>query len=63
MKFSLCLPTYKGAHVLSMVLEDIFNQAYQDFEILLGDDSRCPKITTNSKAAFPNSIIINQFTL
>lgn len=39
MKFSICLPTYKGAHVLGMALEGIFNQDYQDFEILIGDDN------------------------
>lgn len=39
MKFSICLPTYKGAHVLGMALEGIFNQDYQNFEILIGDDN------------------------
>lgn len=39
MKFSICLPTYKGAHLLGMALEGIFNQDYQDFEILIGDDN------------------------
>lgn len=39
MKFSICLPTYKGAHVLGAALEGIFNQDYQDFEILIGDDN------------------------
>lgn len=63
MKFSICLPTYKGTHVLGMALEGIFNQDYQDFEILIGDDNPCSKITTNSKVALPNTIIINQTTL
>lgn len=39
MKLSICLPTYKGARVLGMALEGIFNQDYQDFEILIGDDN------------------------
>ena len=39
MKFSVCLPTYKGAHVIGMALECIFNQDYQNFEILIGDDN------------------------
>lgn len=39
MKFSICLPTYKGAHVLGTALEGIFNQDYSNFEILIGDDN------------------------
>lgn len=39
MRFSICLPTYKGAHVLGIAIEGIFNQDYSDFEILIGDDN------------------------
>jgi hypothetical protein len=65
MKFSICLPTYKGAHVLGMALEGIGRIVIpnQDFEILIGDDNPCSKITTNSKVALPNTIIINRTTL
>lgn len=39
MKFSICLPTYKGAHLLGTALQGIFNQDYAAFEILIGDDN------------------------
>ena len=36
---SVCLPTYNGAEYIAEALHSILNQTYQDFELLVVDDS------------------------
>lgn len=37
--FSICLPTYKGSHLLKETLKSILTQNFKDFEIIIGDDN------------------------
>lgn len=37
--FSICLPVYKGSHVLGLALDSIFKQSFQNYEIIIGDDT------------------------
>ena len=37
-KFSICIPTYNGAKYIRECLISIFNQTYQNFEIIVSDD-------------------------
>ncbi len=37
-KFSICIPTYNGAKYIGEALRSIFNQFYQNFEIIISDD-------------------------
>jgi len=39
MKISVCLPTFKGEHLIGDALKSIFAQNYSDFEIIVGDDN------------------------
>ena len=37
--FSILIPTYNGAQHLKATLDSLFNQSYQDFEIIINDDN------------------------
>lgn len=39
LKFSICIPTYKGVDLIGDALESIFSQKFQDYEIIVGNDS------------------------
>ncbi|MFH2021705.1 MAG: glycosyltransferase [Patescibacteria group bacterium] len=39
LSFSICLPTYKGSHVLGLALDSIFKQSFQNYEIIISDDT------------------------
>jgi len=36
---SVCMPLYKGSHVLEFALESLFKQGYYPHEVILGDDN------------------------
>lgn len=37
-KFSICIPTYNGSQYIGETLATIFNQTYQNFEVIVSDD-------------------------
>lgn len=37
--FSVCMPVYKGAHLIGGALRGILNQKFSNFEIIIGDDN------------------------
>lgn len=37
-QFSICIPTYNGGKYIGECLKSIFNQTYQNFEIIISDD-------------------------
>jgi len=39
LKFSICIPTYKGVDLIGEALKSIFSQKFQDYEIIVGNDS------------------------
>jgi glycosyltransferase involved in cell wall biosynthesis len=39
MKISVCIPTFKGGHLIGEALKSIFSQNYEDFEVIIGDDN------------------------
>ena len=39
LKFSICIPVYKGSAVLTLALKSILAQSFQNFEILISDDN------------------------
>jgi len=40
LSFSICLPVYKGSHILKMALDSIFRQNFNsDYEIVIGEDT------------------------
>lgn len=39
LKFSICLPVYKGSHLLKDCLDSIFKQDFQNYEIIIGEDN------------------------
>ena len=36
---SICIPTYRRAHLLKTLLDSIYIQTYRDFEIIINDNS------------------------
>lgn len=36
---SICIPIYRGAHILAGALRSILNQEFKNFEIIIGDDN------------------------
>ncbi|OCW95479.1 hypothetical protein A9168_02115 [Macellibacteroides sp. HH-ZS] len=38
MKFSVCIPTYNRAHLISKPLESLIAQSFKDFEVIVVDD-------------------------
>ena len=39
LKFSICIPTYKGVDLIDDALKSVFFQKFQDFEIVVSNDS------------------------
>ncbi len=39
LSFSICMPVYKGSHILPKALDSIFKQKFTNFEIIIGDDN------------------------
>lgn len=39
LSFSICIPIYKGSHLIRKMLGSIFKQDFDDFEIIIGDDN------------------------
>lgn len=39
LSFSICIPVYRGSHVLTKALDSVFKQKFTNFEILIGDDN------------------------
>jgi len=39
LKFSICIPTYKGVDLIDDALKSIFSQKFQDYEIIVCNDS------------------------
>lgn len=37
--FSICLPVYKGSHILKGAIESILSQNFENLEIIIGDDN------------------------
>lgn len=38
--FSICIPVYKGSHILGKALDSIFNQKFDgEFEVIIGEDT------------------------
>lgn len=49
--FSICIPTYNSVHYLKKLLNSLFIQSFNDFEIVISDDS-----TTDDVMNFCNEI-------
>ncbi|PIP32286.1 hypothetical protein COX23_05575 [Candidatus Gottesmanbacteria bacterium CG23_combo_of_CG06-09_8_20_14_all_37_19] len=39
LSFSICIPVYKGSHLLKNALNSLFKQKFSDYEIIIGDDN------------------------
>lgn len=39
LSFSICIPIYKGSHVLGEALQSITKQGFKNYEIIIGDDN------------------------
>lgn len=39
LRFSICIPVYKGSHLLKDSLNSIFNQKFENYEVVIGDDN------------------------
>lgn len=45
LSMSICLPVYKGSHILANALKSILSQKFTDYEILIGDDNPPEAVT------------------
>lgn len=45
-KISVCIPTFNRAHLLSIAIESVLNQSYQDFELIVCDDGSTDETPT-----------------
>lgn len=40
LRFSICIPLYKGSHLLKRLLKNILNQSFENYEIIIADDNK-----------------------
>jgi len=40
LKFSVCIPVYKGAHLIKTALESVAKQDFKNYQIVIGDDNQ-----------------------
>ena len=59
-KVSVIIPTYNRANIIGKAIKSVLNQTYQNFEIVVIDDSPNDKTEKVVKSFNDKRIIINQ---